>query len=64
MQMYWANFVTGEHDLRDTPTGDEALAYIPQWDAAQSMYKPLLQMGKSESDAMIDTLKACVGESR
>lgn len=61
MKVYWGNFKTGEHDYRETPTGDEVLAYIPQWPAAQNLYKLHLEMGKTEAEAMELTLKACVG---
>jgi hypothetical protein len=39
-RMYWGNFATGGHDYRGLPeTDEECTQYIPQHDAAQSLYK-------------------------
>lgn len=63
---YWANFVTGAHDYREVPaTDEEAIQYIPQWPAAQSLYKLYREdWGEgnlSPFDAMTKVLEKIVG---
>lgn len=62
---YWSNFVTGDHDYRTMlDTDEEAVQYIPQWPAAQSLFKLHREMGLTVEDAMEKVLRACVGQSR
>lgn len=64
-QMYWGNFVTGEYDYRAMPqTDEEAVQYIPQWPAAQNLYRMHRERGLGISEAMEQTLRACVGETQ
>ena len=57
---YWYNFKTGEYDFIRSP--DNMKDYIPQNSAAQGLYDCYIKMGKSPTEASIETLKACVGE--
>lgn len=62
---YWGNFVTGGHDYRTMPDADEeAVQYIPQWPAAQSLFKLYREIGLAVGDAMEKVLWACVGQPR
>lgn len=57
----WWNFTTEQYDYRGVPANDdEAAQYIPQIDAAQSLYRLHREMNATILDAMRKVLEAVV----
>lgn len=57
----WFNYATREYDYGPDFTRDEiARQYIPQYEAAQGIYRCHRDMGKSIQEAMIETLTAVI----
>ena len=59
-KFYWFNYKTGDYELIDTPS--DFTNYIPQQDAAISLYKLYIQTGDPALEAARKVLSICVGE--
>lgn len=61
-RIYWFNYVKQDYEYVETPT--DFSQYIPQSQAAQSLYTLLINhMNKAPIEAALHVLNACVGES-
>jgi len=60
----WFNYRTGEYESRTgAPTGDEIRDYLPQYDAAWSLFQIRRALGDDEMEAMKQVLLAVIGET-